>query len=98
MGRHPHAGLHVAVIDTAVANSPLSTSLLDELRAATRANPEHKFASTSLSRESRRGTHLEGTDLVMVDGNVLTRSALLKAVAIAAGRAKQPELEAAQRC
>ncbi|MFZ2524714.1 MAG: ATP-binding protein [Candidatus Ferrigenium altingense] len=87
-------GLHVAVIDTAVANSPLSTSLLDELRAATRANPEQQIRFVVIGRESRRGTHLEGTDLVMVDGNVLTRSALLKAVAIAAGRAKQPELKA----
>ena len=91
IGRPP--GLCVVAIDTAAVNSSLTAPLLDELRAAARANPEQQTRFVVIGRGYRRGTHLEDADLVMVDGNVLTRSTLLQAVAVAAGRAGQPELE-----
>jgi PAS domain S-box-containing protein len=77
-------GLCIVVIDTAAANPPL-----DKMRAAARAYPEQETRFVIIRRGQRREPRLEDADLVLVDGNVLTRRALLKAVAVAAGRAKQ---------
>jgi CheY-like chemotaxis protein len=73
------------VIDTAAANPPL-----DELRAAARAHPEHETRFVVIRRGQRREPRLGDADIVLVDGNILTRKAFLKAVAIAAGRAEEP--------
>jgi signal transduction histidine kinase/CheY-like chemotaxis protein/HPt (histidine-containing phosphotransfer) domain-containing protein len=85
--QHP-PGLCIVLIDTAADNPPL-----DELRAAARAHPEHKIRFVVIRRGQRREPRLEGADLVLVDGNVLTHNALLRAVAVAAGWAKPPELK-----
>jgi len=90
-GRTP--GLCVVVIDTA-GSPPLATPLLDSLRAAARAHPEQETRFVVIGRGQRREPRLEDTDLVEVDGNALTRRALLKAVAIASGRAKETDREA----
>jgi len=82
------SGLCIVVIDTTAAHP-----LLDDLRAAARAHPEQKTHFVVIGRGQRRSPRLEGADLVFVDGNVLTRRALLKVVAIAAGRAKEPDRE-----
>jgi PAS domain S-box-containing protein len=84
---HP-PGLCVVVIDA--ANTLLAKSLLDDLRAAARARPEQVTHFVVIGRGQRRKPRLEDADLVFVDGNILARSALLKAVAIAAGRAEEP--------
>jgi len=76
-------GLCIVVIDTAVPNLPL-----DQLRAAARAHPEQKTHFVVIRRGHRREPHVEDDDLVLVDGNVLSRRALLNAVAVAAGRTK----------
>jgi len=85
--QHP-PGLCIVLIDTAAANPPL-----DELRATARAHPEHKIRFIVIRRGQRRELRLEDADLVLVDGNVLTRNALLRAVAVAAGWVKPPELK-----
>ncbi|OGT01468.1 MAG: hypothetical protein A3F73_04855 [Gallionellales bacterium RIFCSPLOWO2_12_FULL_59_22] len=90
---HP-PGLCIVVIDTAAANPQLATSLLDGLRAAARARPNLDVRFVAIGRGQRREPRLEDADLVVVDGNALARKALLTAVAIAAGRAKQPDREA----
>ncbi len=82
---HP-PGLCIVVIDTAAANPPL-----DELRAAARAHPEHETRFVVIRRGQRPEPRLGDADIVLVDGNILTRKALLKAVAIAAGRAEEPD-------
>ncbi|MDD2915228.1 MAG: PAS domain S-box protein [Gallionella sp.] len=87
VAQHP-PGLCIVLIDTAAENPPL-----DELRAAARAHPEHKIRFVVIRRGQRRESRLEDADLVLVDGNVLTRRALLKAVAVAAGWAKPTELK-----
>ena len=81
-------GLCIVLIDTADANPPL-----DELRAAARAHPEQETRFVVIRRGQRREPRLEDADLVLVDGNILTRRSLLTAVAIAAGRAKTPDRE-----
>ena len=82
-------GLCIVLIDTAG-----SKPLLDGLRAAARAHPEQQTRFVAIGRGQRREPRLEDADLVAVDGNALTRRALLKAVAIASGRAKAPDREA----
>jgi PAS domain S-box-containing protein len=84
---HP-PGLCIVVIDIAATKPSL-----DDLRAAARAHPEQETHFVVIGRGQRRVPRSEGTDLVYVDGNVLTRKALLKVVAIAAGRAKAPDRE-----
>jgi len=81
-------GLSIVLIDTAGSKPPL-----DDLRAAARARPEQKTRFVVIGRGQRREPRLEDADLVAVDGNALTRRTLLKAVAIAAGRAKAPDRE-----
>jgi PAS domain S-box-containing protein len=82
-------GLCIMLIDTAGSKLPL-----DELRTAARTHPQQEPRFVIIGRGQRQEPRLEDADLVAVDGNVLTRSALLKAVAIAAGRvAKEPDRE-----
>jgi len=78
------SGLWIWVIDTGGAVQPL-----DELRAIARARPEHEIRFVVIGRGQRREARVEDTAIVLVDGNVLTRGVLLKAVAIAAGRARE---------
>jgi CheY-like chemotaxis protein/HPt (histidine-containing phosphotransfer) domain-containing protein len=85
LAKHP-AGLCVVVIDTAGANSPL-----EQLRLAARAHPELQAHFVLIGRGQRRKPRSQDADLVLLDGNVLTRKALLNAVAIAAGRAETPD-------
>ncbi|MDP4028570.1 MAG: PAS domain S-box protein [Gallionella sp.] len=86
-------GLCIVVIDTAGSNPSLAASLLDGPRAAARAHPEQETRFVVIGRGQCREPRREDADLVSVDGNALTRGTLLKAVAIAAGRAKQPDRE-----
>lgn len=75
-------GLSVVVVDAGGGKSPL-----DELRAIAGAHKNQKTKFVVIGRGQRREPRLEDEDWAAVDGNVLTRIALLKAVAIAAGRA-----------
>ena len=65
---------------------------LDQLRAAvrTRIDLDVRFVVV-IERGRRRKPRAMASDLIMVDGNVLTRRTLLKAVAIAAGWAQVEE-------
>jgi PAS domain S-box-containing protein len=83
MQRQP-AGPGVVVIDDV-----LQDSLLNELRQT--AAPEQNIHYTVIGRGRRRRSRLAGPDLVTVDGNLLTHSGLLAAVAIAAGLAQPQE-------
>ena len=78
------SGRSVVVVDTRIANSPL-----DDLRATALAHPESDTRFVVIGREASA----EDVNLVVVNGSVLTRRALLNAVAIAAGRTKVPESE-----
>ncbi len=78
------SGLYIVIIDTAGGEPPL-----DDLRAAVRAHPEQETRFVVIGRGQRREPRLENANLVLVDGNVLTGRVLLKAVAIAAGRAQE---------
>ena len=80
--------LSIVVIDTSDAHPPL-----DELRSVARAQAEPLTRFVIIGRGQRQSPHKEEADLVLVDGNVLTRRALLKAVAIAAGRAQETDGE-----
>jgi CheY-like chemotaxis protein/HPt (histidine-containing phosphotransfer) domain-containing protein/two-component sensor histidine kinase len=79
-------GRAVVVVDTRVANPPL-----DDLYDSARANRDSDAHFVVIGRGQRRGARLEEANLVSVDGNILTRRALLNAVAIAAGRAIVPD-------
>lgn len=88
----PASGPRVWVIDT--AGDPLP----DSLRIAAAALPGRHgldIRFVVIGRGPRRHPHLQDSDCVLVDGNALNRRTLLKAVAIAAGRA-QEEQETAQ--
>jgi PAS domain S-box-containing protein len=74
-------GLWVWVLDT--GGGALS---LDELHAIARMRPDQKNRFVVFERGQRRKPRLEDDDIVRVDGNMLTRGTVLKAVAIAAGR------------
>jgi two-component system sensor histidine kinase/response regulator len=76
----------IVVMDTATVDLPVA-----ELRAAARANSAGDARFVAVERGQRRGVRSKDADLVSLDGNVLTRRALLDAVAIAAGRAKAPD-------
>ena len=64
---------------------------LEELRAIARAYPEQSIRFVAIGRGQRRRPRLEDATMVLVDGNGLTRATLLKAVAIATGRAQEEE-------
>jgi CheY-like chemotaxis protein/HPt (histidine-containing phosphotransfer) domain-containing protein len=60
----------------------------DELRAISRFQPEQDVRLVVIGRGKRRRPRPKDADqMVVLDGNVLTRQAVLQAVAIAAGRA-----------
>jgi len=77
-------GLWVWILDT--GGAPLS---LDELHAIARTRPEQKNRFVVFERGQRREPRLEDADIVLVDGNMLSRWTVLKAVAIAAGRMQE---------
>lgn len=79
-------GLCIVLVDTAAAHPNL-----DELRASARAHPEQATRFVIIRRGQRREPRLEDADIVSVDGNVLSRKVLLKAVAVAAGRVRVSE-------
>jgi len=74
-------GTWIWVIDAA---AKLPT--LDELRTVARTRQEQAIRFVVIGRGQRRKLRVDDAGLVLVDGNVLTRGTLLKAVAIAAGR------------
>jgi len=76
-------GLWVWILDTAG-----TVAQPDELRAMAHDRPELDVRFVLIERGQRRQPRREADDLVMIDGSVLYRRALLKAVAIAAGRAQ----------
>ncbi len=82
-------GMCIVIVDTAATTLPL-----DQLRAAARAHPEQETHFVIVRRGRRRVPRQEDADLVVVDGNLLSRRALLNAVAIAAGRIKVSEWQA----
>jgi two-component system, sensor histidine kinase and response regulator len=90
-------GLCIVVIDITAVNLLQATSLLDDLRAAflehMENSPEHGIRFVLIRRGKRREPRLEAVDLALVDGNVLTRKALLKSVAVAAGRIQLSDQE-----
>ncbi|OGU24145.1 MAG: hypothetical protein A2580_14380 [Hydrogenophilales bacterium RIFOXYD1_FULL_62_11] len=59
--------------------------VLDELRALDRDLTDQEIRIVAIGRGSRREPRVKHIGLVLVDGNVLTRYRLFKAVAIAAG-------------
>ncbi|OZA27370.1 MAG: hypothetical protein B7X93_09200 [Hydrogenophilales bacterium 17-61-9] len=73
-------GLWIWVIDA--VDIPLA---LDELRVLDRDLTDQEIRFVAIERGSRREPRVEQIGLVLVDGNVLTRYRLFKAVAIAAG-------------
>ncbi len=82
-------GMCIVVVDTAAANLPL-----DQLRAAARAHPAQQTHFVVIRRGQRRKPRVEEDDLVLVDGNLLSRKVLLKAVAVASGRVKVSDWQA----
>jgi two-component system sensor histidine kinase/response regulator len=64
---------------------------LNEMRALADGLPEYEIRFVAIGRGSRREPRTEYADLVTVDGNVLTRRRLYRAVALAAGRASERE-------
>ena len=77
-------GQWIWVIDAAGA-----VLLPEELRAAANARPAQKTRFVVVGRGQQRDPRAENEDMVLVDGNILTRQVILKAVAIAAGRAQE---------
>ncbi|MFZ2302917.1 MAG: response regulator [Gallionella sp.] len=77
-------GQWIWVIDAAGA-----VLLSEELRAASGARPAQKARFVVIGRGQQREPRVENEDMVLVDGNILTRQVILKAVAIAAGRAQE---------
>ncbi len=77
-------GRWVWVVDAAAA-APLP----DALRTAASARPGQEARFVVIGRGQRREPRVESEDMVLVDGNILTRRVILKAVAIAAGRAQE---------
>jgi PAS domain S-box-containing protein len=78
------AGLSIVLVDDVAAEA-----LLARMRAVVRSDQDVHFAVIGRGRRRRARMNAEG--LVSVDGNLLTRRALLEAVAIAAGRTKAPD-------
>lgn len=74
-------GLWIWVIDA--VDIPLA---LNELRALDRDLTDQQIRIVAIERGSRRELRVNHIGLVLVDGNVLTRHRLFKAVALAAGQ------------
>jgi two-component system sensor histidine kinase/response regulator len=79
--------LWVWVLDAADSPPPL-----DELRAIARSRQQQEIRFVVIECGQRRNPRLEDANVVEVDGNVLTRWTVLKAVAIAAGRAQEEKI------
>jgi PAS domain S-box-containing protein len=82
------SGLYVVVIDTAGDKPPL-----DELRAAVGIRPDMDVRFVVIGRGGRRQYRVVAGGHVELDAEVMLRRTFLEAVAVAAGRAKQPERE-----
>jgi PAS domain S-box-containing protein len=81
------AGLWIWIINTA-ADAPIS---LEQLRAVTCTRPEVEVRFVVIGHGPNRYPQSIDADRVSVDANVLTRDGLLRAVAIAAGRAQEED-------
>jgi PAS domain S-box-containing protein len=68
-------------------------ALLAGLRGAADLRAAQRIRFVVIGHGQRRRPRMEGNATVLIDGNLLTRKALLKAVAIAAGRAQAPDLD-----
>ena len=85
-------GLCIVILDAADASPPL-----DELRAAARARPNLDARFVAIEHGGRRQCRVVAADLVALDAEIMHRRTFLEAVAIAAGRAQQLELEGRRR-
>ena len=74
-----------------VTDSADVEALLVGLRDAAELRTAQRIRFVVIGSGQRRRPRMEDSATVMIDGNLLTRKALLKAVAIAAGRAQTPE-------
>ncbi|TAN70409.1 MAG: response regulator [Methylobacter sp.] len=83
-GRAGSPGLWVWVIDAGGAPPPLN-----ELHDIANARPEQDIRFVVIGRGQRRKARMEDVDVVLVDGNVLTRWTVLNVVAIAARRVQE---------
>ncbi|TAN70407.1 MAG: PAS domain S-box protein [Methylobacter sp.] len=83
-GRAGLPGLWVWVLDVGGGPPPL-----DELHAIADTRPEQDIRFVVIGRGQRRKARIEDTNVVSVDGNVLTRWTILNVVAIAARRAQE---------
>ncbi|WP_332852663.1 ATP-binding protein [Duganella sp. S19_KUP01_CR8] len=81
------AGLWVWIVNT-TAEAPTS---LEQLRAVARTRPEVDVRFVVIGHGPNRYSQSIDADRVSVDANVLTRAGLLRAVAIAAGRAAEDD-------
>ena len=81
-----HPGQWIAVIDTEGGKHPL-----DELRAKLSAPQGLDVRFVVIERGQRRWPRLKDSGAVEIDGNLLTRSNVIKAVALAAGRTQTEE-------
>lgn len=80
------AGLWVWMIDCVDTRMPV-----EDLRAFGRNLVRQNITFVVIERGARREPHAKAADLVVIDGNVLAHRRLVKAVAIAGGRALQNE-------
>ena len=76
-----------------VLDTPNIDALLAGLRDAAELRTAQRISFVIIRHGQRRRPRMEGNTTVLIDDNLLTRKALLKAVAIAAGRAEVPDLE-----
>jgi PAS domain S-box-containing protein len=84
---HAAAGLSAPVVVTHdIGRGPV---LIDALQATFRKAPDVRFVL--IARGRRRRARVRSPNLVLLDGDALRRQALLRAVAVAAGRAS-PEI------
>ena len=65
--------------------------ILQALRSTSADHLAQQWHFVMIGHGKRRQPRVAGTDMVLVDGNLLTRKALLKAVAIASGRVEAPK-------
>jgi len=76
-----------------VTESADAQALLAGLRDAADLRTAQRIRFVVIGHGQRHRPRMEGNATVLIDGNLLTHKALLKAVAIAAGRAQAPDLE-----
>jgi PAS domain S-box-containing protein len=65
--------------------------VLAALHTQAMANPKKGWRFVSIGHGQRRRPRCDDTDLVLIDGNLLTRKVLLDTVAIAVGRSPMPD-------